>query len=193
MGDYPFGFCTYVCYAMALPCLFVFVYSVIGFIFTLKGKPANWLSSRIKRWSMTILVLATVVFMFVLCQIAVLWSTLVVYEQYCMLKWTAILVALLPFVPYVASTLVSVEKKQKVSADVVNDSQAVNIEEVQHEEPEKQQEEKPAKKRGRKKVKLDGDGWLEKNQIPNDVTAPLEKDVTRNLVDEPRITQQNNE
>jgi len=187
MGDYPFGFCTWVCYLMALPCLFVFVYSLIGFIFTLQGKSTNWLSARVKRWSMAALVLQTIVFMFVLCQIAVLWSSIVIEYEYCMLRWTAIVVALLPFVPYVASTLISVSKKQKAE---IGEAEVPPVEESPS------TEQKPKKTRKTKKpakAKEDENGWLEENQVPNDVTAPLEKDVTKNLVDEPRPTQTDNE
>ena len=195
MGDYPFGFCTWACYALIVPCLFVFVYSLIGFIFTLKGKPSNWLSARVKRWSMAVLVWQMIVFMFVLCQIAVLWTNIVA-DDYCMLKWTAIVVALLPFVPYVASTLVSVEKKQKEApAEAVAEEQPQQPAEEPALEEQPKKEEKPATKRGRKpaKAKENAEGWLEPNQIPNDVTEPLEKDVTKNLVDEPRPTQTDNE
>lgn len=130
-----------------------------------------------------LLVLQTIVFMFVLCQIAVLWTTLFDGE-FCALRWTAILVALLPFVPYVASTLVSVNKKKK--GDEIDEPEKA---EETPEEPMKE-EPKPAKKGKRKSkaVAENKDGWLETNQIPNDVTKPLEKDVTKNLVDEPRPT-----
>ena len=115
MGDYPFGFATWVMFFLFFVCAFVFIYSVIGFILTLCGKSTSWLSSRVKRWSMVYLIIYFIIHLFMLCQLAVLWTSSVIIEvePHFMLMPYAYALMLVPYLPYVFSTLISVNKKGK--------------------------------------------------------------------------------
>ena len=114
MGDYPFGFATWVMFLLFFVCAFVFVYSVIGFIRALCGKSTSWLSSRVKRWSMAYLIIYCVIYLFVFCQLAVLWTSSVIIEiePHFMLMPYAYALMLVPYLPYAFSTLISVNKKK---------------------------------------------------------------------------------
>ena len=116
MGDYPFGFSTWVMFLLFAVAAFIFIYSLIGFVRALAGKPTFWLSSRVKRWSMTFLIIYSILYMFVLCQSAVLWSTTVVIEVggiYFSLVPYAYALMLVPYLPYVFACMISVNKKVK--------------------------------------------------------------------------------
>ena len=115
-GDYPFGFATWVMIGMFAVAAFVFIYSLIGFCMALAGKKTNWLSSRVKRWSMTFLIVYTILYAFILCQLAVLWSTTVVIEAgvaHFLLAPYAYALMLVPYLPYIFSTMIAVNKKEK--------------------------------------------------------------------------------
>ena len=116
MGDYPFGFSTWVMFLLFAVAAFVFVYSLIGFIRALAGKPTFWLSSRVKRWSMTFLIVYAILHLFVICQSAVLWSTAVIIETgipHFSLVPYAYALMLVPYLPYVFACMISVNKKVK--------------------------------------------------------------------------------
>lgn len=112
MGDYPVGFTTWFIILLGIVTAFVFIYGVIGFIMSLCGKKANWLSSRIKRWSMTFLIVYTIIYFLVFCTAAVLFTSLKIDEIY-VFRSIAYLFMFAPFLPYIFSTMISVEKKQK--------------------------------------------------------------------------------
>ena len=111
-GDFAFGIVLYLLIALAFVTVFVFIYSLIGFIRALMGKTTNFLSSRIKRWSMVFLIVYSLIFMLVLCQTAVL-SAAFLFDGYLVLNWFFFVLLFIPFLPYIFSTFVQVEKKQK--------------------------------------------------------------------------------
>lgn len=116
LGDYPFGIAQWAIIVLLLVCAFVFIYSLIGFIRSLAGKTTNWLSSRVKRWAMALSVVFDVLLFLVLCQVAVLSSTLVYADggnKIFMLNAISSVFVVLPFIPYILSTTISVNKKQK--------------------------------------------------------------------------------
>lgn len=115
-GDYPFGFANWVMFVLFIATIFIFVYCLFGFVRSLRGKSTSWLSSRIKRWSMTYLITYSILYMFVLCQSAVWWSTIVVVEPsnilFSLMPYAYVLM-FVPYLPYVFSTFVSCNKKIK--------------------------------------------------------------------------------
>ena len=120
MGDYPFGFAQWAIILTFIPIIFVFIYSLIGFILTLKNKSTNWLSARVKRWSMTILIMFVVLYTFMFLQAAVWQSNVVLIDETTTLFFIEPYVPVLmiiPFMPYVFSTLVSYQKKNKKNKD----------------------------------------------------------------------------
>ena len=112
LGDLPMGLVFWGILLLFVATAFVFVYSLIGFIFTLMGKKTDWLSSRVKRWSMAYLIVYSVIYFLVFCTIGVIWSTLA-FDGYQILTALSYAVMFLPLFPYVFSTMVSVNKKQK--------------------------------------------------------------------------------
>ena len=114
VGDIPIGFVQWGIIALGIATAFMFIYGLIGFIFTLLGKKTNWLSSRIKRWSMAFLITYSVIYFLVLCSAGVLLSTLTLsYDQIYVFMPIAYLLMFIPYLPYVFSTMVSVNKKKK--------------------------------------------------------------------------------
>ena len=116
-GDYPFGFATWVMFLLFFVTIFIFIYSLIGFICSLCGKSTLWLSSRVKRWSMTYLIVYSILYMFVLCQSAVWWSTAVIVETdatFFSLMPYAYVLMFVPYLPYIFSTMIAFNKKEKV-------------------------------------------------------------------------------
>ena len=115
-GDYPFGVAQWVIIALWLVCAFVFIYAIIGFIRSLMGKSTNWLSSRVKRWTMTLAVVFEVLLFLILCQFGVLLSTFVFVDgvhKIFMLTGFSVACVVVPFIPYIMSTMISVSKNQK--------------------------------------------------------------------------------
>lgn len=110
MGDYPIGFMQYAIFALMFASAFIFVYGFIGFILTLCGKKTNFLSSKIKRWSMTFLVVYYIVYLLAFCSIAVLSSTLIFDETSAFMP-VGYLLALMPILPYCFASFISVNKK----------------------------------------------------------------------------------
>ncbi len=116
LGDYPFGFAQWIIIILLLVCALIFVYALVGFIRALSGKTTNWLSLRVKRWTMTLAVIFSVLLFLVLCQIGVMSSTLVIVDgvnKIFMLAAISSVYIVLPFIPYILSTTISVNKKQK--------------------------------------------------------------------------------
>ena len=111
-GDFTFGIATYLIIASGVVTAFLLVYSIIGFIKSLKNKPANWLSKRIKRWSMTLLIVYILLYCLMLLQAAVIHSTVMVASEslFLIAPYVPALI-LVPFVTYITSTTVSVNKK----------------------------------------------------------------------------------
>jgi hypothetical protein len=116
MGDYPFGFATWIMFLLFFVTVFVVIYCLIGLILVLCGKQPSWLSVRVKRWGMTYLIVYTVLYAFVLSQSAVLWSTTVFIDGGVVLfslKPYAYALMFVPYLPYFFATLVSQSKKVK--------------------------------------------------------------------------------
>lgn len=114
LGDLPFGIAQWAIIALLLVCAFVFVYAFIGFIRSLMGKTTNWLSSRVKRWSMTLAVVFVVLMFLVSCQLGVITSTLVYFDgvkNVFMLSAICIMYIMIPFIPYILSTMISFNKE----------------------------------------------------------------------------------
>jgi len=114
IGDIPFGVAQYVVFAICGVCAVVFVCSLVGLILTLCNKNTNWLSARVKRWSMVLIVVYTLLYILVFCQVVVLHSTLY-YPAENLLLPTKIFFALMfvPYLPYVFSTEIAYNKKPK--------------------------------------------------------------------------------
>ena len=114
MGEYPFGFSTWTMFILFFICAFVFIYSTIGFIRVLCGKSTSWLSSRVKRWSMAYLIVYSIIYLFVFCQLAVLWTSSVIIDgtTIFLLHPYAYALMFVPYLPYAFSTLISVNKKK---------------------------------------------------------------------------------
>ena len=110
MGDYPIGFMQYFIFALIIASAFIFVYGLIGFILTLCGKKTNFLSSRIKRWSMAFLIVYYIIYFLAFCSIAVLSSTLI-FDEISAFMPVGYLLALTPILPYCFASFVSVNKK----------------------------------------------------------------------------------
>ncbi len=114
-GEVPIGITTYAVFAMILVGLFVLVYSIVGLVLSLKNKQTNWLSARVKRWSMALLIVYLVLFMLSFMAIAHLFTSvyidgLFVYNAF------AYIAVFLPFVPYIVSTMISWNKVKKEKA-----------------------------------------------------------------------------
>ena len=110
--DYPFGFMRYAIFITLFVGAFCFIYSIIGLILSCLGKKTDWLSSRIKRWSMTMIVIQTIMLFLLMCCFAVLESSF--YNAEFNINILGILTYVLMFMPYMlyaASTLVSLNKK----------------------------------------------------------------------------------
>ena len=112
MGDYPIGFTSWFVIMLGFTTAFVFIYGIIGFIFSLCGKKANWPSSRIKRWSMVYLIVYSIIYFLVFCSAGVLVSSLKIDDIY-VFKPIAYIFMFTPFLPYIFSTMISREKKYK--------------------------------------------------------------------------------
>ena len=108
-GEVPIGITTYAVFAMILVGLFVLVYSIVGLILTLKNKETNWLSARTKRWSMALLIVYIVLFMLSIMAIAHLFTSVYI-EGLFVYNAFAYIAVFLPFVPYIASTMISWNK-----------------------------------------------------------------------------------
>ncbi len=116
-GTYPFGFAQWVIIFLGIITAFLFIYSLIGFILAVCGKNTNWLSSRVKRWSMTMLIMFAVLYVLIMCQHAVLNSTFVIIDEFETLNFLApqfFILIFVPFLPYAASCLISYNKKIKL-------------------------------------------------------------------------------
>ena len=123
LGDYPFGFAQWTIFALLLVCAFVFVYALVGFIRALAGRSTNWLSSRTKRWTMALAVVFEVLLFLVLCQFGVLISTFVIVDSVntiFMLTTLGFACIVVPFIPYILSTIISLNKKQKDNQSPTN-------------------------------------------------------------------------
>ncbi|MBO4412578.1 MAG: hypothetical protein J5779_01015, partial [Clostridia bacterium] len=110
MGDYPIGFMQYFIFALIIANAFVFIYGLIGFILTLSGKQTNFLSSRIKRWSMAFLIIYYLIYVLAFCSIAVLVST-PIFDGISAFLPIGYILMFLPALPYAFATLCSVNKK----------------------------------------------------------------------------------
>ncbi|MBQ7467225.1 MAG: hypothetical protein IJS74_04085 [Clostridia bacterium] len=115
-GTYPFGFAQWAIILLGVVTVFLFIYSLIGFILALAGKKTNWLSSRVKRWSMVFLVVYTILYVLILAQHAVMNSTFIIFDEFETFKFlTPQFFALMfaPLLPYAISTMISVNKKSR--------------------------------------------------------------------------------
>ena len=112
LGDVPFGISFYVCLAIFVACIFVFVYSLIGLIRSARGKDTRFLSSRVKRWSMAILIAHTVLMFLVICEVAVLFTSLN-FEGICVFNILFFVLLFVPYLPYIFSALISSQPKIK--------------------------------------------------------------------------------
>lgn len=112
LGDIPFGVAQYVVFATGGAAAFVFVYSIIGFIRALAGKSTDWLSARVKRWSMALLIANTILYVMVLCQTAVLYSSVSIDGINLFLP-TAYIAVFVPYLPYAFSSLIPYSGKRK--------------------------------------------------------------------------------
>ena len=110
--DYPLGMTFYAIFAMILVAAFVFVYSLVGFIMTLCNKKTNWLSARIKRWSMALLIVYTIMLLLVVGTIAGMISSIHL-DEFFVCTPLIFLGIFIPFLPYVTSCMVSFSKTKK--------------------------------------------------------------------------------
>ena len=108
-GDYPIGLTRFAIWALILIGLFVFIYSVIGFVMTLKNKPTNWLSAHIKRWSFAFLITYAVLYFFVISGMSVLMSGIYI-DEYSFITPLAYFAVFVPFLPYAFACFVSYNK-----------------------------------------------------------------------------------
>ena len=110
--EYPLGITFYAIFAMAAVAAFVFVYSLIGFILTLCNKKANWLSGAIKRWTMLLLVVYTLLALLVVGTIAGIVSSIHI-EEFFVFTPMIFLGLFIPFLPHITSCMVSFSKTKK--------------------------------------------------------------------------------
>ena len=112
-GDYPFGFANWFMFLLFFVTVFIFIYSLIGFIRAICKKSTSWLSSRIKRWTMTYLIIYSLLYMLVICQSAVWWSTTIIFESgrinFSLLPYSYVLM-IVPYLPYTFSTIITSNK-----------------------------------------------------------------------------------
>lgn len=117
--DIPFGLVRFAQFALLIVCAFVLIYSIIGFILTLNNKKTNWLSARVKRWTMTLLIVQTIIFSLVLFQAAAFSSSLYLpafdeFPKLNMFTWLFYIVLFIPYLPYVFSTMITLNKNKKM-------------------------------------------------------------------------------
>ena len=115
-GDFVLGLSQYVMFSLFLTAAFLFIYSCIGFILTLANKKTVWLSSRIKRWSITYLVIYTLLYIFAIATVCVFVSTLYLIDMpmFTLIAYFAVFV---PIVVCLSSNMVSLNKNKKLPLD----------------------------------------------------------------------------
>ena len=112
-GDIPIGIIFYALIALGACCAFVFIYSMIGFILSLAGKRANWLSRAVKNWSVLLLIASTIVNVLVLTSVSVLFSAVFV-DQFVVFAPLAIVMFVAPYLALFFSNMIAYNKKAKV-------------------------------------------------------------------------------
>ena len=112
-GDFAFGLVTYVCFGLFLIAAFIAIYSIIGLIRSLLGKKTIFLSKAIKRWSMALIIGYFFIFCLVLCQTAVLSSSFY-FMDILAFTWQFFVILFIPFLPFISTTLISVENKNEL-------------------------------------------------------------------------------
>ena len=119
-GDIPIGLIRYATFALFIASAFVAIYCIIGIIRTAMRKPTNWLLLRVKRWSMAIFIVYSVIYFLVCATISVLLSTMFVFDETAVMPlfYVAIFV---PFLPLVTTSLIYYKKPEKVKKDAKND------------------------------------------------------------------------
>ncbi|MCR5553561.1 MAG: hypothetical protein K6F08_02335 [bacterium] len=111
-GDFAFGLVRFVCFGLFFIAAFIIIYAIIGVIRSLFGKKTIFLSKAIKRWSMALIIGYFLTFSLVLCQTAVLSSSFY-FMNILAFTWQFFVILFIPIIPYITSTLIAVEKKQK--------------------------------------------------------------------------------
>lgn len=110
-GDVPIGLIFYVGFSLIFASLFVVIYSIFGIVRAAKGKSTNWLSSRLKRWSMAIFITNLVLDFLIYSSIAVLISSTEVIGQSVILP-TFFIAIFVPFALIISSEIISYKKKK---------------------------------------------------------------------------------
>ena len=116
-ADIPIGIMFYFIIAMELICAFIFIYSFIGLIRSASEKSINWLSSRVKRWSMSLMVISSIIWVLMLAQVSLFATTTTIdlgVEKFEMINWFGYVLMLAPFACYLFSALIPANKKQKL-------------------------------------------------------------------------------
>jgi len=114
-ADYPLGISQWTMLLSMVIAAFVCVCSVIGFILVLCGKQVNWLSVRVKNWSIIFLVVYFVTYLLVICSVAALVTSFVLDEKISIVLPVAYAAVFSPFLPFVSSHLIARNKKEKKS------------------------------------------------------------------------------
>ena len=127
-GDYPIGLTNFAIYALIFINIFIFIYCLIGFILAIRGRDTNWLSSRVKRWTMAYLVTYTILYCLVLSGLAALMAGVFV-DGVSMINALAYISVFIPFIVYACSCLISynknmlrkvIKKQKKLDENVEN-------------------------------------------------------------------------
>jgi len=113
-AEYVYGPSQYGMFLSIFVSAFLIVYSLVGFILCLCGRKTDWLSKRIKRWSLTFLIVYMLLYLLEFAIISVTSVTFVI-DEFNMILPTFIIAVIIPFLIYVSSNLVSVNRKEKTS------------------------------------------------------------------------------
>jgi len=116
-GDIPFGLSQYAIFAIIFCLAFITVYAIIALIRTCANKTTNWLSIRIRRWSIALISAVSVLYFLVICSVCVYCSNIVWYvgpEGYVYFTTvTPIVCFVLPLILTLITRLIPTENKQK--------------------------------------------------------------------------------
>lgn len=111
-GDFAVGLNCICFYCMIIIMLFILIYSLIGVIRAVKNKSTNWLSGRVKRWSMSFLIFGIIYYCLIFATISVLTSE-IWYDNLSVFLPFAYFSILFIFLPYLSSCIIPFCKKVK--------------------------------------------------------------------------------
>lgn len=104
------GLSQWATFILAVPTIFLFVYCLIGFIKTLKGKQCPKISHRIKRWTMAFVVMAFVYLVLETAAVIAVFGCFA-YEGQLLISPLHLFMPVLTVAPYIFATTISISKK----------------------------------------------------------------------------------